>query len=79
MLRRWREEKRKHLLQDGSVPHGFDQCRCSAGPGLMRKARPWDSSSHHYRRLHSTHRQGIANSNQQGRRQGRWEIRQQDT
>ena len=50
MLRRWEEEKRKHRGDDrlwGGAQDGFEQCHCSAGPGLMRKAQPWDSPSHH--------------------------------
>ena len=77
MLRRWAEEKRKHLANDrfwGGIEDSFEQCHCSAGPGLMRKARPWDSPSHHFRWLHRFHRQEVANSNRERRRQDLKEV-----
>ena len=74
MLGRWEEEKRKHLWQDGGTGEGFEQYHCSAGPGLMRKARPWDSPSHHGRWIHRYHRQEVARSNKERRHQDRNEI-----
>ena len=45
MLKRWAEEKQEHLNEDrrlGKAQDSFEQCHCSAGPGLTRKARPSD-------------------------------------
>ena len=57
MLRRWAEEKRNHM-EDERVfgpKHSFEHCHCSAGPGLMKKARPWDRPSRHCFWLHRKH------------------------
>ena len=58
MLKRWAEEKRKHLEDDlrwGGAQDSFEHCHCSAGPGLMRKARPWDRPTRHGVWLHREH------------------------
>ena len=70
MLRRWAEEKRNHM-EDERVfgpKHSFEQCHCSAGPGLMRKARPSDRSPDRF------HRHVVAHSNNERRLQDRTEV-----
>ena len=77
MLRRWENEKRKHQWDDrlwGGAQDSFERCHCSAGPGLMRKARPWDRRSHDLRWYYSFHRQEVAHSNKERRRQDQQEI-----
>ena len=48
--------------------HSFEQCHCSAGPGLMRKARSGDRPPDRF------HRHVVAHSNNERRLQDRTEV-----
>ena len=71
ILKRWAEEKQEHLNEDrrlGKAQASFEHCHCSAGPGLMRKARPGDRPPDRF------HRHVVAHSNNERRLQDRTEV-----